>query len=121
MVPAALLAGPALGGLGTHRLLQHDAVAPIVHQVVHRHPAPAVVAAGIGELDLGPQGTRPPVRIVSPPGPPAPLTTTPLRSSVFQPHHLQFHRRHQLLAGRREQDGVQPAQHVPRGCALAVQ
>ena len=41
------------------RLAQHHAVAPLVHDVVHRDPAPAVVAGGVGELNLGAPGDPP--------------------------------------------------------------
>lgn len=58
--------------------------------MVNRHYPLAVVAGGIGGLDLG-AGARPPVRMVPVPGlpllrgPPAPLTSTPLRRPFFQP------------------------------------
>ena len=38
------------------RLGQHHGVAPLIHDVGHRHPAPAVVAGAVGVLDLGAPG-----------------------------------------------------------------
>ena len=57
--------------------------------VSRRDPAPAVVPGAKRVLHLCAQGTRPPTRMVPPPnllpGPPAPHTTTPLRSPFRQP------------------------------------
>ena len=36
--------------------VEHDAVAPLVHQVSHRHPAPAVVTRSVGYSTSRPQG-----------------------------------------------------------------
>ena len=50
--------GPVLAGTGAgrRRLGQHPAIAPLVHQVGHRHPAPAVVTGAVGGLHLDPPG-----------------------------------------------------------------
>ena len=47
-------ADPVLAGTGAVRLRfrQHDGVTPLVHQVGHRHLAPAVVPRAIGVLDF---------------------------------------------------------------------
>ena len=77
----------ALGSAQLH-LRQHDGVAPL-DDVSRRDPAPAVVPGAKRVLHLGAQGTRPPTRMVPPPNllpsPPAPHTTTPLRSPFRQP------------------------------------
>ena len=49
-----------------------------------QNPAEAIVAGGVGELDLGALGYPPADADALPPGPSAPRITTPLRPPFFQ-------------------------------------
>ena len=118
-VRSAVLASDALNAL-RFPLVEHRAVAPLVHQVVHRHPAPAVLAAGVGKLHLCAPGHPPADPDAAPARPADALDHHAVATALLPGHHLEFHKSHQFRRRRREQDIVQQPQHVLRRGALAV-
>ena len=66
------------------RLRQHPAIAPLVHDVIHRQPAVAVIAAGVGELHLGAPGHPPASANRAAPGPSGALDHHAVAPPFFQ-------------------------------------
>ena len=122
-------AGPVLPGTGAVRLGlgQHRAVAPLVHQVGHRHLAPAVVASAVGVFHLGAPGHP----AADAHGAAAGLVAASPRAAgaahhhavagtLLPGHHLDLGGHHQLRRRGPEQHPVQLRQNLSRRVSLAV-
>ena len=114
--------GPVLAGTGAVRLRlgQHPAIASLVHQVGHRHLAPAVVAGAVGVLHLGAPGHPASdahgadARVVTTgPRPTGAAHHHAVAPALLPGHHLDLGGHDQFRRRGPEQHPVQLRQHLP--------